>query len=623
MNLEQWAKQVDLSELEDLLYKASDSYYNSGTSIISDSEYDELFDVLKERNNTSDLINQVGAIDPKGKVKLPYYMGSLTKIKTEKEILSWKKNYKNDIIITEKLDGVSLQIIYENETVNIFTRGDGVYGRNISHIIKHINLPKLNINLALRAEIIIPKDQFESLYVQSNYSDSFNLRNYVSGLINRIKDEPTELKNSHVVAYEIIDSNENLENQLKTLQQLGFKIPQYKILNNNFIIDELSEILNDWKIISKYDIDGIVITNNTPYIRNIDKNPEYSFAFKQLNNDNIAIVKVIDVEWNISRHGILKPVLIVEPTKLSGVMVNRVTAHNGNVIYSQNIGVGSKVKITRSGDVIPYLLEVVECSEQPSMPNESWKWNDTKIDIIYTGNDKRNLEITRLEYFFSTIGVEKMKVGIISKIYDAGFNTIKKIIFISIDELIQIDGIQNALANTIRENIDKAIQNLTLDVLMNASGIFDIGIGKKRCEQIIRNYPNFLEYDSANKLEQDLLKLNGFSDIIVANIISNYEDFKSFYSMLGVSVKSVENEKSSILNNMCIVFSGFRNKTFEDIIISNGGIVGSSVSKNTYMLVVDDVNKKSSKLEKARQLNVKICDKSDFIKFLTELKVKN
>lgn len=620
--LEFMANNMSVEELVKMLEQASDAYYNSGEIILSDDEYDFLVDVLKIRSINNDFFKVVGAIDPKEKVKLPYNMGSLDKLKTDFSIKNWKKQYNGFVAVMEKLDGVSLQIVYIDGNVNVFTRGNGEYGRNISHILKYVDIPKIKENLAIRAEILIPKSLYTSFYKETNSSSSFNLRNCVSGLINRVKSDTPELKYAHVVAYEIINSEQNIVSQLSTLQQLGFKTPKVTVLSSEFDCGVLSELLLDWKSASLYDIDGLVISTLDKYIRNQSGNPEYSFAFKQTNDDNIAIVSVEEVEWNISRHGIMKPVLIVEPVKLAGVMVSRVTAHNASIIFNNRIGVGTKVKITRSGDVIPYLLEVIEPSIKPSMPSSKWKWNDSMIDIIYHGDDTRDHDISIIEYFFDTIGVERIKKGIITKLYDNGFDTIKKIMYISEYDLLQIDGIKSTLAKKITNNIYKAVENLTLDMLMNASGIFGIGLGQKRCFQIINEYPNFMNYTSIEKLKQDIIMLPGFSDIMAQIVVDGYLKFKSFYEDLGIKVKSksIVIRDNPLVSNKIFIFTGFRNEEWERLIVENGGKIGNTVTKNTHMVIVKDIATSSSKIGKAKELNVKICYKQQFEEIIERLK---
>ena len=259
--LKHWAEMVEISELADKIAIAANSYYNSGNIILTDFEYDLLVDVLKQRSPNHEQLSKIGAIDPKEKVKLPYHMGSLDKIKNEKELSIWKDKFTaNSVVVSEKLDGVSLEVVYENGNISLYTRGDGTYGRNISHILKYIEIPKPVANIAIRAEIIIPKSEFIPFYKESNNPESFNLRNCVSGLINRTKTAVPELKDAHVVAYEIIDSSSTMEEQLNNLQVMGFKVPKYVVLDQHeFTYKNLAELLAEWKEKSDYNLSLIHI----------------------------------------------------------------------------------------------------------------------------------------------------------------------------------------------------------------------------------------------------------------------------------------------------------------------------------------------------------------------------
>ena len=537
-------------------------------------------------------------------------MGSLDKIKNEKELSIWKDKFTaNSVVVSEKLDGVSLEVVYENGNISLYTRGDGTYGRNISHILKYIEIPKPVANIAIRAEIIIPKSEFIPFYKESNNPESFNLRNCVSGLINRTKTAVPELKDAHVVAYEIIDSSSTMEEQLNNLQVMGFKVPKYVVLDQHeFTYKNLAELLAEWKEKSDYNIDGVVVTANSVYVRNIDGNPDYAFAFKQLDDNNVSDATVTEIEWNISRHGVIKPVMVIEPVKLAGVVIRRITAHNAQVIYRNNIGKGAIIKITRSGDVIPYLLDVVKPATVPDMPTCSWEWNETGVDIVYTGNRNREQDISKIEYFFSTIGVEGLGLAIVTKLYDYKFDTVKKIIDITVDDLLGIEGFQKRSATRLIDNINAALQNVTLDMLMNASGVFGIGLGAKRCAQIFSSIPNVLEYSSMKELQHEINKIPGFSTIVSSIFIEGLPKFIEFYKELAIPVKTkvLDNVDNLKFSGKTVVFSGVRDKELERYIVDNGGNIGSSISKNTSILVVKDSAAGSSKVNKARELNVLI-----------------
>ncbi len=217
-----------------------------------------------------------------------------------------------------------------------------------------------------------------------------NPRNFVAGRIGG-KKLREGIKDIDFVAYEIINKNPKYKTeipsyQLTKLESLGFKIPKYEILNN-IDFDLLREKLLEFKQQSEYEIDGLIVQPDNGYFRNISGNPQYAFAFKLNLDENIKETEVIEVDWNVSKHGVIKPRLKVKEVNLFGTKVNFVTAHNAKYISDNNIGPGTLIKITKSGETIPYIVEVVKSSSEPQMPEIDYKWNETGVDIIVEGDD--------------------------------------------------------------------------------------------------------------------------------------------------------------------------------------------------------------------------------------------
>jgi NAD-dependent DNA ligase len=326
--------ELTVEELEKLIDFANDKYRNTNTSVISDEIYDIAVDFLKLKNPKSKLLKEIGGkVKSKDKVKLDYWLGSMDKIKPSniKEFDKWINKYKEPYYISNKLDGISAMIVYRyNGEINLYTRGTADEGLDITPLLKYLkNIPswdkvnkykikatKTGIVLAARGELLMDKKTFEK-----NWSSTLkNGRNSVAGLVNSKKINPKLASDTRFVLYEVIDPFIKFSDQMKILKDLDFDVVTFKQINKiNFEI--LSELLIKDKKDSEYEIDGLIITNNEQHVRNIKSNPDYAFAFKDILEEQKAITRVIDIEWNKSKDGYIKPTLIIEPVKIGGVEI--------------------------------------------------------------------------------------------------------------------------------------------------------------------------------------------------------------------------------------------------------------------------------------------------------------
>ena len=311
-NPEMWARSAKIPELVSALKKSSDAYYNTGEALLPDAAWDKLYSVLEERSPTNPLLTRVGATSTGRKVRLPYYMPSLNKRKESASIDSWLEKYPGPYVLSDKLDGISLLIHYlGNGSYKLYTRGNGSSGQDVTSVGQYLKIPPVSQKMAVRAEVIIPKSQFDKLANQAGNTGSFNLRNMVSGLMNRSKGESPELKNARVVAYEIIAPNLKPSDQFVRLKSAGFVVAPHKSFDE-LDIDALNVMLTGRATKSIYDIDGIVVAQDKRNTRPTSGNPEYAFAFKNNLESEMKIVEVEKVIWQQSRHGYLKPVVLIK-----------------------------------------------------------------------------------------------------------------------------------------------------------------------------------------------------------------------------------------------------------------------------------------------------------------------
>ena len=278
-------KLLSEKQLATIIDEASKAYYNE-TPLMSDNEFDIVKEYMENKHPKNKILKQIGApVHEKNKVKLPYNMPSMDKIKPDTDALpKWKAKYAGPYILSAKLDGISGMYSTENNEQRLYTRGNGTVGQDISHLIPYLKLPPTP-DVTIRGELIMKKSVFLEKY-EGKFSNS---RNLVAGIIGQKKIEPEKFKDVDFVAYEVIKPS------LKPSEQMDFLEKENVI---TVIHDEkqdidnsmLSDILLDWRENYKYTIDGVIVTNDKIYSRT-SKNPEHGFAFKMVISDQVAEAK--------------------------------------------------------------------------------------------------------------------------------------------------------------------------------------------------------------------------------------------------------------------------------------------------------------------------------------------
>jgi DNA ligase (NAD+) len=608
----------DESQLTQLLREANKQYYNN-QPFLSDTQYDIIKEYIERRFPKNTVINEIGAPVDKNKVKLPYFMGSMNKIKPDTNALEkWLLKYKGPYIVSYKLDGLSALYTTESNTFELFSRGDGKYGQDISHLIKHLRLPKEN-DLVVRGELIISKKVFET-----KYKDKFsNARNMVSGIVNS-KKLSEYVNDVRFVAYEIIKPVLKPIDQLKLLSKLNIEVVHHKILNvvNN---DILSDILLEWRDNDMYNIDGAILTNDGIYERK-EGNPDHAIAFKMVLTDQVAEAKVVDVLWTASKDGYLKPRVQIEPIELCGVKITYATGFNAAFIYNNKIGVGSIVKIIRSGDVIPHIEKVIYTEGiEPKMPLVPYVWTDSKVDIYL--NDKDDDDTVKekiITGFFTGIGVDGLGSGNVKRIIEAGFNTVQKIIYMTKDDFLKVDGFKEKMATKICEGIKTKLSEASLVTLMSSSNIFGRGFSDKKISLILEHYPDILfANDSYSTKLNQVSSIKGMSIKTSEPFVERMHIFNEFLNSIQLLDKFI-NAKKSIstidsghpLFGKTIVITGFRDAELQNKIISLGAKIGTSVTGKTYLVVAKDKTDETGKVLDAIKRNITILSLDEFKQFI-------
>ena len=613
-------KQYGMSHLEKLTQKdldqmivvTNDAYYNN-TPLLTDNEYDIVKEYIAKKYPSDTIIQQVGAPVGKNKVKLPYEMWSMDKIKPDtNELPSWTAKYKGPYVLSCKLDGVSGLYTTEGKEPKLYTRGDGKVGQDISHLLTVLKLPTTK-GIVVRGEFIIPKSVFTS-----KYADTFaNPRNLTSGIVNS-KSVDAKAVDIHFVTYECIVPQLKPSEQLSKLDKLGFEVVDYKV-EKNITNELLSSYLVDERTNYKYEIDGIIVSVDKIYPR-ISGNPEHAFAFKMVLSDQKAEAKVVDVLWEPSKDGYLKPRVQIEPIQLGGVKITYATGYNAKFIEDNNIGIGAIIELVRSGDVIPKITSIIEPAQQPKMPTEAYTWNDTHVDVLIDNiESNKTVQEKNLVVFFTEIDVDGLKAGNIKKLMDAGFDTIPKILAMTSSDFKTI-GFKTTAEKYV-SNIELRMKDVDLVTLMSASGLMGRGIGQRKIKPVLEAFPDIMTSSESSNSKIDKIKtVSGIEQKTAKTFVDNIPKFIAFVnecglqSKLNYSVKKEEIESiKHLLNGKKIVMTKIRDKEIIEKLPLYGATLEDTMKKDVFALIVKSKDDETAKTKYAIEHNIPIMTPDEFI----------
>ena len=587
--------------------------YRLGEPIMSDSQYDILIDELKALAPDNEILQKVGheIQDESRKSRLPIEMASMNKIKSMEDIEDWCRlkgiSKSENVIITPKFDGLSLCV--KEPTNEAWTRGDGEFGQKSNEHYKLIgnHLDSNTHRDVLRSfeftygEVMMSKKTFLDKYSM----DFANPRNFVAGLLNSPDARPSltdcnYIKYGAVVNKDYYNTKQDLIESLNACQEVKV---QYHICKISDLTEDLLISLFH-KFGTEYEIDGLIIEINDLSLQNklgretSSNNPVWARAFKHPSFEQSAESEVIGISWNISKQGLLKPILHITPVRLDGVTVSNVTGNNARFVKDMGLGVGAKVLVKRSGMVIPIIADVLTTVEfqMPDVPNIGW--NDNGIELItLTETDEQRFK--QVVSFFEILETDSFGEGVIKQLWDNGHKSVKDILNISQSDLEKIDRFGKRKSQIVWNSIRKATANVSLSKLQHATGIFK-GLGSKKLA--------LLEHFTTKPTINQVLEIEGFADISAQSYIDGYDKFFEFIDGLPITIKEkVETIKvSNDLDGMTFVFTGVRRADLEEVIESRGGKIGGSVSKNTTHLVMKAVGSGSSKEKKAIELGVEV-----------------
>jgi NAD-dependent DNA ligase len=604
------------SDLEALVKKANDAYYNQNP-IMTDNEFDIVKELLERKFPKSDVLGEIGAPVKKDKATLPYEMASMDKIKPDTGALAaWTSKYLGPYVLSCKLDGVSGLYSTEGDVPKLYTRGNGIIGQDVSHLIKVLNLPK-HKGYVVRGEFIIPKKVFED-----KYKEKFaNPRNLVAGIVNsKTIDEKT--RDLHFVTYELIKPNSKPSDQMRALASLKHETVRNETVDK-LTNEYLSATLLDWRKDYEYEIDGIIVADDLVYPRN-SGNPQHAFAFKMVISDQVAEAKVVDVIWSPSKDGYLKPRVRIEPLRLGGITIEYATGFNAKFIEENKIGFGAMIEIVRSGDVIPFIKSIIVPAERPQMPDLAYKWTDTHVDIILeNASEDATVREKTITAFFVGLEVEGLSTGNVKRLIGAGFDIIQKIVHMKKEDFKKAEGFKDKLTEKVYTSLHEKLEKASLVDIMAASGLMGRGMGHRKIEPIIEAFPNILtsKESAADKIKM-LKSIKGIGKENAETFVSNIDKFNAFYRGLFPGKSQPKNvlrpsepditDKSSPLYGKKVVMTKTRDKNVIEYLKKVGAALEDNMKKDVFLLIVKSHEDESNKTKFAKENGIPIMTPEEF-----------
>lgn len=640
-----------MKELIEILNNASRLYYQYSTPIMTDFEYDKLYDELEklEKETNTILSNsptqnvEPEAIDSLVKVEHPAPMLSLSKTKSISELASFLGNQEG--LLSWKLDGLTIVLTYKDGKLSSgVTRGNGIIGEVITENVKKFKNIPLTIpykgTLVVRGEAVIKYSDFNKMNeeLDDDSSQYKNPRNLCSGSVRQLDSKVTAKRNVNCIIFALIESEKKFKlksEEFEWLKSLGFDVVEYHKVTSNNLEEQVLYFKNK---INEYDIpsDGLVLLyNDIEYGKQLGttaKYPKNAIAFKW--QDETAETKLIDVDWLVSRTGLINPVAVFEPVELEGTIVSRASLHNVSILQGLSLGIGDTILVYKANMIIPQIADNLTQSNSLTIPNKCPVCNheariisSNDVKYLYCMNDFCPAKLVkRLSQFTSrnAMNIEGLSDAIINKLADEGLiKTYADIYNLKRykNDIISFEGFGKKSYDNLINSIEKS-RNVKLANFIFALGIPDIGLS--RAKLICKNYSNDIN-KIRNLTFEELSKIDGIGEIIAKEWIDtfNNEDFLKEFELL---LKEVNFTDTSIDNNqplkdlIFVITGSVNNFTNRDELVeyieSYGGKAVKAISNNVNYLINNDITSTSTKNTKAKELGIKIISENDLMSMI-------
>ena len=642
------ADNLSQDELKNLIGWSDERYYTpppdaEEPNLLQDKIYDYVKRIYNQRRlKTNDKkktllsISSVSGVGCKPKkerdAKLPIPLRSLDNMFLgEGDVEKWKskQGLASRYLVSAKMDGTSA--LYAKG--KLYTRGDATMGRDISHVLTYLKLPTVDDNISIRGELVISKSLFDRKYKGKKGSHGTRKvnRNSVAGAISTINHiDPEFLGDLTFAAYEIIASasaqQQNPSSAFQNLKDLGFETAFYDVIDSSKLNDnDLSSLYHNLLSTYEFEIDGLVVHTDRPYIREETKNPDYAQAFKEALSCDVAVTEVLDIEWNPSQYGYLVPTVIYKPVEICGVTLERATAHNAKEVVKLGLGPGAKVEVIYWGKVNPRVNKVLEPVE-PYLPSVPYTWvNSPKGEPINIKleQETETVKVKQVYKFLVEIGAKGIGETTVAKIYERGHHTVGDFIRLKSSDISFLGPVAST---KLVKSIQDALNSITIPILMACSKIFGRGLGSKKFAKVIETYPDFpSDRHSREKYVEIFKSVESFAQKtaeLAADGMSDFWEFVDNEIPSDVYLSIVDNtmtkqptvtgSQNPDISGKNFYLTGFRDSEIADYITQNGGIMQSGCTKSTDTLIIKDHAVTNKKVETAQKYGIKILSQHEF-----------
>lgn len=653
-------KQIErMKELIEILNRASKAYYAENREIMSNYEYDALYDELLSLEKASNMTLAgsptvtVGyeAVDELPKERHESPMLSLAKTKEREELRSWLKG--QEALLSWKLDGLTIVLTYsDGKLLKAVTRGNGEIGEVITNNARtFVNLP-LQIpfqgELVLRGEAVITYSDFEEINAEIPETEAKykNPRNLCSGSVRQLNNEITAGRRVHFVAFSLVDCREregmkgtmpdfanSRKEQFEFLKKQGFEVVESMSVREDTILEAIEYFAQK---IESYDIpsDGLVLAYcDLEYGKALGRTakfPRDSIAFKWA--DEVRETTLKEIEWSPSRTGLINPVAVFQPVELEGTTVSRASVHNISIMKALALGIGDTITVYKANMIIPQIAENLTRSGVSHIPEKCpvcggrtriQKENEVEV-LICTNEECQAKKIKSFTLFVSrdALNIDGLSEATLEKFIARGFiHSFADIFHLDRYEkdIISMEGFGEKSYQRLSESIEKA-RKTTLPRLIYGLGI--TGIGLANAKVICKYYGYDLNAMKQAQKEQ-LAEIDGIGEVLGASFADYFQKKENVEQLekLLVELEIQEQPAGEVNENLAgkvFVITGslehFENRNeMKELIEEKGGKVTGSVTGKTSYLINNDITSNSGKNKKAKELGIPILSEEDFL----------
>ena len=644
-------KKERMQELIKILNEASKAYYAEDREIMSNFEYDRLYEELEGLEKETGIVLSgsptvsVGyeSVEELPKERHESPMLSLGKTKSLEELKDWLQG--KEAILSWKLDGLTVVLTYRNGALfKAVTRGNGEIGEVITGNARTFKNIPLNIafkgELVLRGEAVITYSDFEKINEEIPEAEAKykNPRNLCSGSVRQLNNEITAKRNVRFYAFTLVsaedaDFHNSREEQFRFLEKQGFEVVERKMVTPDTILSAISDFENK---IPAYDVpsDGLVLTyEDIAYGKSLGRTakfPRDAIAFKWA--DEIRETTLTEVEWSASRTGLINPVAIFTPVELEGTTVSRASVHNVSIVKELKLGIGDRITVYKANMIIPQIAENLTQSGNLPIPatcpvcgGETKIQNMNDTETLYCTNPEcaaKKIKSFTLFVSRDALNMEGLSEATLEKFISMGFIHEYADLFHLAehrDAIVDMEGFgEKSYANLV-DSIEKA-RNTTLPRLIYGLGIANIGL--VNAKMLCRHFDYDLDALQSAK-EEELSDIEGVGDVIAGAFVSymnnpaNKDKIDHLLPELHLEKPESSTENQNLAGLSFVVtgtLNSFENRNaLKEEIEKRGGKVTGSVTSKTECLINNDVTSSSSKNKKAKELNVPILSEEDFL----------